>query len=86
MALVKYKILQAPINDGVSYVPEKAIPLGVWTLQEPVEEGEGLLRGQVPLVEYKVNLAFMMTYADWAEQFPDEAKEEASREEGSSSA
>lgn len=65
MALVKYKVLQSMVKDGVAQLPEKAIPFGVLS-----EAGTGS-----PII------AFMMRHEDWAEEFPDEAKEEAGGEE-----
>ena len=66
MALIKYKVLESEIKDGVAYIPEKAIPLGIWALSE----------SSPSVVTYKTNVAFMMKYEDWAEEFPDEVKAE----------
>ena len=61
MSLLKYKVLQSGVKDGVTNLPEKAIPVGV---VPDVETG-------LPTV------AFMMLYSDWAVEFPEEAKLEA---------
>lgn len=60
MALLKYRVLQAEINDGITHLPEKAVPLSAW----------------VDPITGKTTVAFMMKYEDWAEEFPLEAKEE----------
>lgn len=61
MALIKYKVLQSGIENAISNVPEKAIPLGVLP-----DANTG-----------KIVVAFMMKYSDWAEEFPGEAQAEA---------
>lgn len=61
MSLLKYKVLQSGIKDGVTNLPEKAIP---FSLLPDAETG-------LPVV------AFMMLYPDWAVEFPEEALREA---------
>lgn len=60
MALIKYKVLQSAVQDGATYLPEKAIPIGVLPDAET----------HLPIV------AFLMLYLDWAKEFPEEASVE----------
>ena len=84
MALTRYKVLEADIQDSEVHIPEKAIPLGLWAIQEASEIGAGLLHGTTPpIVQYKVKLAFIMKYVDWVDEFPEEAKEEEAKGNGS---
>jgi len=70
MSLVRYKVLRSDVENGESLLPEKAISVSVLPMPD-VETGRPMI-------------AFLMTYADWAEEFPDEAKKrEESKEEES---
>lgn len=69
MSLIRYKVLESEVKDSIAYLPIKAIPLSIWTLSEPGPNSQVIL--------YKVNIAFMMKYEDWAKEFPDDALKEA---------
>ena len=60
MSLLKYKVMQSDVVDGVVSLPEKAISIGV--LPDA--------KTSLPVV------AFIMLYSDWAVEFPEEAKRE----------
>ena len=62
MELVKYKVLQASVEDGVAYIPEDAILLGVWP------GGISSVLGVVA-----PTIAFMMKYEEWPKE-EEEAK------------
>jgi len=78
--VVKYKVLEVSIdNNSIAFVPEKAIPLGIIVVPEtvPVAQILSLMGAPAqPTVLYKNHIAFLMTYADWVEEFPDEAAKE----------
>ena len=71
MAMIRYKVLRAEVKNGEVSLPKKAILLNVLPYQDPVTA--------LPV------LAFMMTYADWAVEFPDDVKSEEAREEDTNS-
>ena len=60
MSLISYKVLQGSIDKGMCNLPQNAVPLGPW-----VDSGTGL-----------TTVVFLMTYRDWAEEYPEEAKAE----------
>ena len=76
MALVRYKILESDIVESTAYIPEKAIPLGLWNVPEPAKYIKEALSTSAPVIEYKMKLAFMIKYEDWVKEFPEEAKKE----------
>jgi len=76
MSLVKYKILEAPIENSEVEVPEKAIPLGVLTIKTP-PAGEPAQDATLPyILQYGVSLVLIMRYQDWVAEFPEQAAKE----------
>lgn len=87
MSMIKYKILQAIIEDNsIVMLPEKSIPLGVISIPEElkIQAPRVHLPGipgrptdsQMQSVISRNYLAFLMEYNDWVEAFPEATAQE----------
>ncbi|MCJ7760152.1 hypothetical protein MUP59_03300 [Candidatus Bathyarchaeota archaeon] len=76
MSLLKYKVLQSTVKDGVAYLPgEVMITYKDGLMHIP---GKVMPIGVIPDAETGLPaVAFLMLYTDWAEEFPEEALREA---------
>ncbi len=69
MPMIKYKVLVAPVEDGVTSLPVGATPIGIKEVQVVSAPDEP------PSVRFIPSVVFVMKYEDydtWVKRYPEE--------------